>query len=157
MSSDPASLDNLRDIVEPAAVSWWPPAIGWWLLLGVILVVAAVFACRALRRWQADAYRRAALVELRSAGSNAEVSVILKRTALAAFPRVDVASLSGQRWCQWLGETSGIQLTDAQRQCLSAGIFADTDRGPDQLKEFASRWIRGHQHPSEDRGGGDDC
>ena len=54
----------------------WPPAIGWWLLLGVLLVVAAVYAVRAIRRWKADAYRRAALAQLQSAGSNAAISEI---------------------------------------------------------------------------------
>ncbi|MBV1912177.1 MAG: DUF4381 domain-containing protein, partial [Cycloclasticus sp.] len=33
----------LRDIHLPDAITWWPPAIGWWLLLAVIIVAA--FGC----------------------------------------------------------------------------------------------------------------
>ena len=36
MTPDPYSLDNLRDIVEPASIPWWPPAPGVWLLLALV-------------------------------------------------------------------------------------------------------------------------
>ncbi len=35
MTSDPADLSNLRDIVLPPSISFWPPAPGWWTSLGV--------------------------------------------------------------------------------------------------------------------------
>lgn len=37
-AADP--LAGLRDIALPAAVSWWPLAPGWWLLLGLVLLFA---------------------------------------------------------------------------------------------------------------------
>jgi len=45
-SADP--LAGLRDIHLPAAVSWWPPALGWWLLAATILmlIVALLFYWR---------------------------------------------------------------------------------------------------------------
>jgi len=39
---------NLRDIHLPDAVSWWPPAIGWWILL--CLILAAIFLLPRLYR-----------------------------------------------------------------------------------------------------------
>ncbi len=37
MNSNLANLP-LRDIHLPEAVSWWPPAIGWWIVLGLIIL-----------------------------------------------------------------------------------------------------------------------
>ena len=91
---DPTSLQNLRDIAEPAPVPWWPPAVGWWILFVIVAAAVIWIALRAWRRWQANAYRRAALEELRSATNQVEIAKILKRVALCAFPRTDVASLT---------------------------------------------------------------
>ena len=80
MNSDPASLDNLRDIVVPPSVPWWPPAPGWWVVFALLTLAIAVFAWRRWRAWHANAYRREALRELQAATSAAEVAEILKRT-----------------------------------------------------------------------------
>ena len=106
MNSDPASLDNLRDLVVPPSVPWWPPAPGWWVVFALVTLAVAVFAWRRGHAWHADAYRRAALRELQAATSAAEVAVILKRTVLVAYPRADVAAMSGSTWCRWLAERS---------------------------------------------------
>lgn len=61
---DFSNLSNLRDIVEPAGISWWPPAPGA-VLIGSLLLLWGVFAILILlRRWQSNAYRREALREL---------------------------------------------------------------------------------------------
>jgi len=39
-TNDP--LAGLRDIHLPAAIGWWPPAPGWWMLLGFIILCIAV-------------------------------------------------------------------------------------------------------------------
>ncbi len=120
MAADPYSLDNLHDIVEPAAISWWPPATGFWILLALLLVWMIATGLRFWIRYRRNSYRREALVLLKQitpglqpeqtrGSALAEVAVLLKRTALSTYPREDVAELSGEEWLAFLdrsGHTS---------------------------------------------------
>ncbi|NOR19848.1 MAG: DUF4381 family protein, partial [Xanthomonadales bacterium] len=105
--NDPASLQNLNDIVLPANVEWWPLASGWYFLLGLLLIAVGWYGYRSAQRWIANRYRRAALRELEllkeAVGNDVDrnnnlrqLPVLLKRTALSAYPRHQVASLSGK-------------------------------------------------------------
>jgi hypothetical protein len=116
MSADPTSLDNLFDIVTPPAVPWWPPAPGWFVVGGAAVVLVIRLAWWAWKRWRAAAYRRAALAEWQRLKTRAadpeergaalrQLPELIKRTALAAFPRDEVASLSGTAWLQFLDRT----------------------------------------------------
>ena len=105
---DPADLSHLADIVVPPPVPWWPPAPGWWILGAALLAALAISGWSAIRRYRKNAYRRAALAELAAIGtvsspaSAAAVSAILKRVALAAYPRAEVANLTGAAWLAFL-------------------------------------------------------
>jgi Domain of unknown function (DUF4381) len=116
--TDAASLDRLHDIFVPPPVAWWPPAPGWYLLAALVIVLLILFLIRQVMLWHANAYRRAALAELnqlsevsataKGAGYKLrEASEILKRTALAAGNREDVAGLSGKDWIDWLNAHGG--------------------------------------------------
>jgi hypothetical protein len=154
MTGDPADLANLRDIAVPTPVPWWPPAPGWWILAAALLLAAAVLVLRRLRRWRADAYRRAALRELAAleAGSMpagqlaAAVSTLLKRTALAAYPRADCASLSGAAWVDFLDRTGGSFGTGPARLLpqLVWSAPADASALP-AILTAARRWITTHR------------
>lgn len=111
----PSSMDlqNLHDIVVPTPVPWLPPAPGWYALGGTVLLFLLWDAAVLYRRWRRNAYRRQALVELAELESALgtdkpvhlllpRVAELLKRTALAAYGRVAVASLSGQPWLDFL-------------------------------------------------------
>ena len=145
MNTDPASLDNLREIILPPPVPWWPLALGWWVLLAVLCLAAVSVAFRAWRTWRANAYRRAALRELAAGESVAAMAEILKRTALVAYPRTDVASLSGPAWLAWLAETGGRQVPTAVTEALTVGVFAKHDAADaGEVAAFAADWIRSH-------------
>jgi ABC-type nickel/cobalt efflux system permease component RcnA len=143
---DTASLQNLRDIVEPPPVPWWPPAAGWWILLAVLAAGAIWLLFRVWRQWRSNAYRRAALKELRSATDLPEVAEILKRTALCAFPRTDIASLSGKAWTDWLSQTSGQDMPVPVAASLADGVFDGTHaKNPADVASFVESWIRHHR------------
>ena len=69
----------LRDVHEGLAPAWWPPAPGWWMVLGAVVAVAAWFAWRALRRRR----RRAMILRLFD-----------ETVAQAATPSLQVAAMS---------------------------------------------------------------
>lgn len=153
MNPDAASLANLRDIVTPPPVPWWPLAPGWWLVLMLLGLFAVLASLRGWRRWRANAYRRAALRALREADSVASVAEILKRAALMATSRVQVASLSGSAWVQWLASTGGRPVPPAASQFLSTGMYNGAGRANvKELTDFAAQWIRGHRIDDGDRG-----
>lgn len=152
MNPDPASLQNLRDIVTPPPVPWWPLAPGWWLVLMLLGLLVGLIALRGWRRWRANAYRRDALRALREAESVASVAEILKRAALMASSRTQVASLSGSAWVQWLAETGGRTVSPAVSQVLSTVIYDESPAAnTGELTAFAAQWIRGHRIEDGDR------
>ena len=146
MNTDPASLDNLREIILPPPVPWWPLASGWWLLFAAIALAALAFAFRLFRRWRANAYRRAALRELAVAVDVTAIAEILKRTALVAHPRKDVAALSGAAWLAWLAQTGGRPIPEDVAAALTTGVFGRADAVQvSHATTFATDWIRNHQ------------
>lgn len=171
MNSDPYSLDRLYDIVQPAAISPWPPAAGFWLLLALLLVWLAALAFTAWQRHRRNRYRRLANAQLRTLQSQLEhgeppasviaaIGELLKRTALVAYPRQQVASLSGDAWLQFLNHSAA---TDAfnndAAQLLSRSAYQSTQAPPSSsqtraILAAARHWI-GHHQPQQS--GGSPC
>ena len=128
MNPDPASLDRLHDIVAPPPVPWWPPAPGWYFVLGLLLVLFLVLSVRAFIHWQRNRYRREALAEfarleklLRASASPsavlAELSRLLKRAAVTAFPRAQVGCGADARWRWWPGSVRSSGRTASRAWC----------------------------------------
>ena len=89
------SREAMHGLILPPPVSFWPGTPAWFVLFAVLAVLSLWLAWRAWRRWRANGYRREALRAVRAARRPAEIAAILKRTALAAWPREAVAGLSG--------------------------------------------------------------
>jgi len=140
--TDGGNLNNLHDIVMQPPPGWFPFAAGVWLLLGFVLVVICLLCLRLYIKWRANAYRRAGLALLANAQTNDDVSVILKRVALAVWPRTEVASLYGTVWSTFLNTT-----------CLQRdfSLFGDSVVSEVSSASFTRRidlarvWIKYHQ------------
>jgi hypothetical protein len=125
-------------------VSFWPPAPGWWIVLGILLVVAALVAWRMRRAWVRDAYRREALREVAAIGDPRELPALLKRVALAAYPRTEVAGLSGEHWIAFLNrEVPGSFEGEPGEQLLAVAYgVAEVDAEP--VRNAIRGWIEDH-------------
>lgn len=135
------SLDNLRDIVLPNPPPLWPPAPEVWLLIAIIVLAAIILFYQWRQVRQRNAYRRAGLALLDGVSTVHDVSVILKRVALAVFPREQVASLYGEEWADFLKQTYA-----------SRDFSMIVQAGPDEpasgkVIRLAAAWIRHHLAP----------
>lgn len=96
-------LDQLKDIQLPDAVSFWPLAWPWWLLMAAILATVAVF----LWQYKRQAWRRAALKQFNQIDwQQPEVALrdcnkLLKQIAVFKFDKTS-ARLSGEAWLEYL-------------------------------------------------------
>jgi hypothetical protein len=138
-------LDLLEPAPEPPPVSLMPQTAGWiWLglalLAGLALLIRAV-----LRHRRANAYRRAGLAALAGAGDDpARIAPVLRRTALAGFPRTEVAGLTGADWLAFLDRTlPGAGFTDGPGRVLAEAPYREVP-APPGLAALARRWIRSH-------------
>ncbi len=161
MNGDP--LAQLRDWHLPDPIQWWPPAPGWWISAAVLLAVLSwVAGVRWRRHRRLGAAARSALRELaalRAAVQTdgdtrafvAALSRLLRRLALARFPREQVAGLTGDAWLNFLDVTGGGDgfrrgpgraLADLAYGATRAG---DLPPNPDALADLAETWIRANR------------
>jgi hypothetical protein len=149
VTNDPASLQNLYDIVLPPPAPFWPPAPGWLFLLGLFTLLLGFVFARGVIRYSRNAYRRAALAELGVAAASPEplplIAALLKRTALAAFPREEVAGLTGSAWVTWLAKMGGRAVPPPVETALKQGLYGGAAGEPKVLTDFAATWIRDHR------------
>jgi hypothetical protein len=160
MNADQASLERLHDIVAPPLAPWWPPAPGWLWLLGMLVVLAVVLLVRGAVYWQRNRYRREALAELAqiTAATNPTTDVdklwhmahLLKRTALTAYTRQQVASVTGPVWFAFLDRTGGTHFSDGLGAALEQAIYQGDSTGWDtarvsELGDEVRCWIRHHE------------
>jgi hypothetical protein len=154
MTDDPSSLANLRDIVLPPPVPFWPPAPGWWVIGAGLLAALTIAFWHALQAWRANAYRREALRELSRLPDPSGLLPLLKRAALVAYGREAVASLTGTDFLAFLDRTGvTTAFTGGPTALLAQRIYAPDSPIPADAAESALAdardWLRHH------RAGGD--
>ena len=142
------ALDKLHDYYQPAPPAWTPQTIGWYVLFAVVALLLLWFAIHAIRRWLSNRYRREAVRELALATPD-QFSAILKRTALAAWPREKVASLNGDAWLRFLGDSAATESFQSapgnQIEELALCGKATSVEDEQALRTIAAEWIRRHR------------
>lgn len=115
-----ALLQQMNDIVTPGQPGWWPLAPAWWVLafIGVVLFVMLYLSFKKQKdRRQQIHWRDSALAEHKRLSANllsalddehavhawlAQLSVLMRRVALAVLPRRQIAGLTDDQWLDTL-------------------------------------------------------
>jgi len=148
----------LRDIHLPEPVGWWPLASGWWIAL-FALVVLTVAVYLLVRRWRRRTVIKLALSEFDSLEAAAlppaeklrQLSILLRRAAMSADVRADVAGLTGEDWLRWLdGPLDRPDFSAGPGRLLLTGPYQPVQEGSlAELFALCRTWLR--RVPGHDR------
>jgi len=114
----------LKDIHLEGSPSFWPPAVGWWILLTLLIVatVALFIAIRSKLRHKAKLRRQREkllsklktyeekLIKNPTSEAIADINTLLRQLAINYYPRSSTSSLTGLDWLNFLdksGNTTG--------------------------------------------------
>lgn len=145
----PQLLELMHGLVMPEQVAWLPQTPGWWIVMAWLLAILLLLGWQLVKHRRRNRYRREALAELKaiSAASDSaqQIAGLIKRTALVAYPRIEVAALYGKEWARFLCESAGNDrhISAAAEMLASAAYRPDIDAT--ELRQVAQRWIRLHR------------
>lgn len=156
MNSDP--LSGLKDIHLPPDIGWWPPAIGWWLVIALAGIVLGFAGYMIIKYFNNRRYRKEALAELREIFTRyqesrsvekflQDISVLLRRVAIQAYGRIEVADLSGNQWLEFLGRTGSTDdFIHGSGSALGSDLYKPKAAAdPEKVYSMVEKWIRKHK------------
>lgn len=147
-SSPETNLAQLRDVHLPDPLSIWPPAPGWFLLAALIIGGMLGIVYIIYRHWKKQTPKRQALKQLNELAFRyqqnkqaaliiPELSILLRRLALAYFPRIETAGLCGNEWLTFLNTTGN---TSAFTDKIST-ILTDAPYQKEPSQELSETFI----------------
>lgn len=147
-------LAQLKDIHLPEAISWWPLAIGWWVV-GFIVIAGTYFAVQfSFGHYFNQRYRRQGLSALNNLPNIDQqqrliaLFSLLKQVANSAYPQQNFASLKHKEFIEFLQSSctkpifkdvsaNWEQLMYAQQPSVTSDLV-------DQLITESRTWIKHH-------------
>ena len=141
----------LRDWHHPGAVTWWPPAAGWWILatFTILILFAVGWFWRRKSRPKVKKLATKQLERLRQDPNLSDsdrvrnLSILIRRICLTVYPRSEAARLTGGEWLRFLDR-------NLDEPCFSEGagkVLADApyrrniEVDSDALFALCERWI----------------
>jgi hypothetical protein len=143
----------IRDIHLPEQISWFPPAMGWWLLIIFVPIVSYFFIALIQRLLQKTAIKDAKkLLKKLHINENLtplekviELSSLLRRVAVSSDSKTNVGGLTGRAWLDYLDQSlKDAPFKNGVGRCLADAPY-QKELSPDvdltALFELAKMWL----------------
>lgn len=155
MNTSTQNIAALREIHLPDPISWWPPAIGWWLLLALVIATAILLPIL---------YRRLTYTPINKVINKSfqdivarykddndafsfisQTSRFLRQIAMTYYGRDEVAQLTGDKWMALLNNLSKSPwFTDeVQQNLLNAPYQKIMQIDPELVISVVQNWLAG--------------
>ncbi|MDD1605206.1 MAG: DUF4381 domain-containing protein [Methylococcaceae bacterium] len=143
----------LKDLHLPEAIGWFPPAMGWWLVVVLLplLIVFLYWCYQRLTRKTALKTAKKLLAKIKNSSMDnaqklTELSALLRRVAISIAPRTQTAGLTGQAWLAFLDSSlKNAPFTKGAGRCLVDAPYrpsAPSEREISQLISLCEDWLK---------------
>ncbi len=115
-------MEQLRDIKGLNQISIWPLAYGWWIIIGLLLLIGMGGFLVSLKKkkyknsWKFKANEKLQILMSKKNQPSiiSDLFELLKEISLLKFGRSKCANLTGEEWLKWLSKNdkSGFNWTD---------------------------------------------
>lgn len=150
-------IDELEPVFEPEPISFTYNTPAWYILGSIILLVAFYILFVQLKKYKKNRYRRDALKLMDSwniaiTSGNAilvlnNIRILLKQLAIFKYGRLEVASLYGSDWLNFL-ESKGKDTPFSKYSILIQNdLELDSDienKTIHELLGISKKWIKSH-------------
>jgi len=154
---------QLRDVHTPDAISWWPLAFGWWMLIAIVACLVIVSVIALIRYRRKVAYRKIAITELDKHFANWQLDKIDSRylqAANALLKRVcshlegntssQSASLSSETWVAHLNAYVKTDLSTQTSVAIAEQLYQQNPNSDiDHIHYEVKAWLRKHSTKPE--------
>jgi len=151
-----STYNSIGQLIEPEPISYSFNTPGWYLVLGLLLLIALIVALVQYRKYRKNSYRREALkqieniVKTKSETTVFEINRLLKIIALKLFGREKVASLYGAKWFDFLISTMKqkeklkVESLTEFSEALYNSEYKLNENKLNELVGFAITWVKNH-------------
>ena len=155
-----ALTEQLRDVHLPDAISWWPLAWGWWVLLVIVLCAVSVLVWQIKRSINKNRYRGLAITELESVIAQwreddnsiaylQSANSVLKRAVLHTSQDSSLTTTSGKTWVGLLHQWSPKALSEVSQNALAYECYQPScDTDINSVHTELVRWLKKHREPA---------
>ena len=145
---------QLRDVHTPDAINWWPLAIGWWILIALIVGLSVYSLIKCFKNRRINAYRKLASQELNKQflewqdKQNAcdylqAANAIVKRAYLHVGN--ESAGLSGTAWVSLLNTHTSVELSAETTDALTDQLYQKSPTVDiSHVHNEINAWLRNH-------------
>lgn len=150
-----SELNNqLKDVkLAPLEISQWP-GLGWWIIACLLLLTISILIIKFVQERRKNAYRLEALSVLNTLQSQTNpdmtpqaINTVLKRTALSAYPSIDINALYGKAWFDFLNRQVKKPVFNSQliESMVYGQYAANTPIDLDAFYKSSCSWIKLHE------------
>lgn len=155
--NDTITYNSIGQLIEPDPIGYSFNTPGWYMILGLFLLVAIIIGIVQYRKYKKNAYRREAVRKIESIALQKneklvyEINTLLKSIAIHLFGRKKVAAIYGIDWFRFLQsklKTKPVLAEQNFEEYTKALYNKDYQLKKDaanELVEFAIHWIKDHR------------
>lgn len=117
-------LEQLRDVHNPDAISWWPLAPGWWIIIALVILIGTLLIIRVYLKKRHHRFARSAVNELKQLQLESEPrwlaksQNIMRRASLCYISSPEVSRMNQAQWIAFLQSTGQGSLSKETLQKL---------------------------------------